>query len=85
MNTPQQIEWIEKILTCLRDWHDPILKTELIVLVARSNYSYLVGLLDGLCFAGYVAYSHSETDSRLCWVTITRAGLAHLNDDDFPY
>lgn len=87
MNTSRQRVHILKVLQALRDWGEPILKTELIMLIEEEqNYSYFVGLLDGLCFGGFIHYDYSKADARLCFIEITPGGLEHLRMfDEVPF
>lgn len=86
MNTPKQRERILTILETLREWGEPMLKTELVILVEEQNYSYLIGLLDGLCFGGYIHFDTSEFDARLCWVSLATEGQNLLRlIDEIPF
>lgn len=78
MNTQRQLRWIEAILEVLEGWGEPLLKTEVVLLVDGANYSYLMGLLDGLCFGGFIRYDRSDDDERLCWVSITDKGRKYI-------
>lgn len=82
MNTTTQRSRIMSVLSTLRDWNEPILKTELIILVEPQNYSYMVGLLDALCFGGLIHFDHSDADARLCWVSLSREGERILSEYD---
>lgn len=86
MNTMKQRDRIFKVLHTLREWNEPILKTELVMLIEENNYSYLIGLLDGLCFGGFIHYDTSDFDARLCWITISDNGLNLLRlYDEIPF
>lgn len=75
MNTNKQIARIDLVLRTLKEWGEPMLKTELVIMCdEEQNYSYMIGLLDGLCFGGYINFEQSELDARLCWVSITEKG-----------
>lgn len=86
MNTIQQRMWIEKILRVLLAWKEPLMKTEVVLLVHESNDSYLIGLMDGLCFGGFIHFDHSDADNRITWVTISIRGEAYLRElDAIPF
>lgn len=86
MNTIQQRMWIEKILRALAAWQEPLMKTEVVLLVRESNDSYLIGVMDGLCFGGYINFDHSDTDTRITWVTLAPRGQEYLSQlDEIPF
>lgn len=82
---PSQLKWVRLVLETLRDWNEPVTKTELICLVAEQNHSYLLGLMDGLAYANFIRYEICENDNRVTFVSLTGAGETELATWDIPF
>lgn len=73
----RHVRWCNLMLRTLIEWDEPITKTELIILMGHEqNHSYLLGLMNGLWFGGYLSFTADGDDTRMVWVEITPLGRA---------
>lgn len=79
-------KWIERVLGTLIEWDEPLRKSDIAILMdEEQNHAYLIGLIDGLWFGGYV-HLYKSDDQRVTWVTISDEGRAwYDNQQSIPF